>query len=327
LKDNLNLMGKVEIRQSANRIVVKAKEEILLVGGGSYIRINGSTIESGTAGDWVARAGRHQFKPPATLGAGLPGLPKLPEGQLKLEDVYANAQGLRGAPYRIVDVLGKAVEGTLDGGGRSFASGLAAGPARVFFQKEPRKPTDDGSDFNQWKGWPGRLLNEMAGLGRLDATRAPLSGILPIQARSLLEETMQMAEELGGALRGISALPGAAMTTATPGFGGGLAGMSSIPGWGGDIPLSRNFSGGAFDPLGKLGDLADGGVSSLADALPKWMKQSVAEARGLADTVSQLSSRAQGQPGALARVAQSALPGGFPGGAGGLPRLSTPPFV
>jgi type VI secretion system secreted protein VgrG len=61
LKDNLNLFAKLDIRQDANRITLRAKEEILLMGGGSYIKINADGIESGTKNEWSAHAQSHDF--------------------------------------------------------------------------------------------------------------------------------------------------------------------------------------------------------------------------------------------------------------------------
>jgi type VI secretion system secreted protein VgrG len=216
-------MAKIDITQNANRILLKAKEEILLVGGGSYLRINGATIENGTSGVWATRAAKHQFEAPAGMSASLPGLPALPEGQLKLEDLYANTQGLKGAPYKVVDVLGKTVEGTLDGSGTGLASGLAAGLARVFFEKDPRNPARDAEKFGIELPWPERMPAEIADLGQFsDAlSLGPGSfdtgagGNLPTQLQSLIDAAGNAASDLQDA----------------------LPGMSSISGWGGEIPL------------------------------------------------------------------------------------------
>jgi type VI secretion system secreted protein VgrG len=84
LKDNLNLFAKQEIKEESTRITLKAKEEILLVGGGSYLKINGATIENGTPGQWVAYAAKHSFASPRSMSASLPGWPRVGEGQLEL---------------------------------------------------------------------------------------------------------------------------------------------------------------------------------------------------------------------------------------------------
>jgi type VI secretion system secreted protein VgrG len=254
LKDNLNLMGKVEIRQSANRIVVKAKEEILLVGGGSYIRINGSTIESGTAGDWVARAGRHQFKPPATLGAGLPGLPKVGEGELALEQMYkTNKEGFQNAPYRVVDCLGHEKRGTLDAIGKAWVAGLAKGPVKVFFGEDPRNPWDDGHYFGNFDWWPDWARRRGEGAeGRSVLARASASCdhevlkqggeeikrvLAALQARpDLANDLLRKAGDPGEGLSGIAegllpgALPGGAQGLFGEVLAGGMGNLEALGG-------------------------------------------------------------------------------------------------
>ena len=65
LKDSVNILAKLNITHSANRISITAKEEVVINGGGSYSRWNASGIEEGTSGTWRSHAARHSMMAPA----------------------------------------------------------------------------------------------------------------------------------------------------------------------------------------------------------------------------------------------------------------------
>jgi type VI secretion system secreted protein VgrG len=44
--------------------------------------------------------------------------------------------------------------GTLDASGKALVSGLAKGPAKVFFGEDPRNPWDDRHYFGNFDWWP-----------------------------------------------------------------------------------------------------------------------------------------------------------------------------
>ncbi|GHT94532.1 hypothetical protein AGMMS49545_15970 [Betaproteobacteria bacterium] len=325
LKDNLNLFAKLEIRQDANRITLKAKEEILLIGGGSYIKINGSTIENGTPGVWVAYAAAHLFEPPASMGVSLPGLPKLPEGQLKLKELYANAQGLKSAPYKVVDVLGKTVTGTLDGSGQSFADGLAAGQAQVFFEKDPRNPAQDAEKFGVKLSWPEQIPSEIADVGAFtnplqSLLASALTSQLPTQIQSMLGNAENAISDLQDSLSGLSGLPemssiaGWGGNTPLPGAGNtGFPGMSSIPGFGGNISLPESVSGwSGIDPMGQMRDLLENPLSSLTSALPESLSQTVTQGLEAANTLNQLANLAQNPERIVSNAVSGVLSNSIP---------------
>jgi type VI secretion system secreted protein VgrG len=60
----IKLMSKVEIKKEGNRLILRAKEEILLIGGGSYIKINAQGIEYGTAREWAVHSGKQAMEGP-----------------------------------------------------------------------------------------------------------------------------------------------------------------------------------------------------------------------------------------------------------------------
>jgi len=65
LKESVNILAKLNITHSANRISITAKEEVVINGGGSYSRWNASGIEEGTNGTWRSHATKHVMVGPA----------------------------------------------------------------------------------------------------------------------------------------------------------------------------------------------------------------------------------------------------------------------
>ena len=77
LKNSVNILAKLDITQTATRITIAAKEEVLINGGGSFSRWNGSGIEHGTNGACRQQAASHTYAGPANA----------PPPQLKPVDV------------------------------------------------------------------------------------------------------------------------------------------------------------------------------------------------------------------------------------------------
>lgn len=71
LSNGISLLAKLEISQSANTITITAKEELVLVGGGSYARFNSAGVEHGTNGNFTAHASKHSFVDPKNIDTKL----------------------------------------------------------------------------------------------------------------------------------------------------------------------------------------------------------------------------------------------------------------
>ena len=67
LSDSINLLAKLNITQTGNRIVINAKEDIVINGGGSYVKFSKAGIEHGTTGTFVAHAASHSLIEPKSL--------------------------------------------------------------------------------------------------------------------------------------------------------------------------------------------------------------------------------------------------------------------
>ncbi|GGC19570.1 DUF2345 domain-containing protein [Pseudoduganella buxea] len=61
LSDNIKLLAKLEITHTANRITISAKEEVVINGGGSYVKFAAGVIEHGTNGNFIAHAKHHNL--------------------------------------------------------------------------------------------------------------------------------------------------------------------------------------------------------------------------------------------------------------------------
>jgi type VI secretion system secreted protein VgrG len=61
LSDSINLLAKLDITHTANRITISAKEDIVINGGGSYVKFTAGGIEHGTNGSFVAHAAHHSL--------------------------------------------------------------------------------------------------------------------------------------------------------------------------------------------------------------------------------------------------------------------------
>jgi type VI secretion system secreted protein VgrG len=71
LSDSINLLSKLNITHTANRITITAKEEVMINGGGSYVKYNAAGIEHGTNGTYVAHAATHSLPGPKNRSVDL----------------------------------------------------------------------------------------------------------------------------------------------------------------------------------------------------------------------------------------------------------------
>ncbi|TDR27752.1 DUF2345 domain-containing protein, partial [Hydromonas duriensis] len=212
LKDSINVLAKLNITHTANKITITGKEEVMIVGGGSYSKWSGGGIEHGTAGGWVEHAAAHLMPGPKSKGSSLP-IKQMGKGQLELNKLYKDVgdktlDKFSGAAYQVIDALGVIKKGTLDKQGHAKVGGLAAGPAKVFIEKDPRKAWEKPQNFGQYK-WPKQessadeqaqtstLTNNISSITSLAGQAGQLVGA----AAGLTGSTalMSIAQGLGGA--------------------------------------------------------------------------------------------------------------------------------
>jgi type VI secretion system secreted protein VgrG len=123
LADSVNLLAKMQITQTANRITITAKEEIMLNGGGSYFRLSSDAIELGSKGAVTYHGAQHEFLGAKGIDAAI-AMP--PRGQLKGSGIFnlsshEAASGRLGAgmPFRLYKNGSIFEEGVLDSDGNA----------------------------------------------------------------------------------------------------------------------------------------------------------------------------------------------------------------
>ncbi|MFM0140911.1 DUF2345 domain-containing protein, partial [Caballeronia grimmiae] len=72
LSDAVNVIAKLKIHQSAQRIEIWADQELSLRGGKSYITLNDAGIDNGTPGQWQSYAATHQMPGPKSAPDDVP---------------------------------------------------------------------------------------------------------------------------------------------------------------------------------------------------------------------------------------------------------------
>ncbi|WP_306395720.1 type VI secretion system Vgr family protein [Telluria beijingensis] len=193
LKDSVNILAKLNITHTANRITITAKEEVVINGGTSFSRWNASGIVHGTSGKWVQHAAHHSFEP--AKSEGTPSLPQpvqLAPGQLDLVHQYVSLeggkkQGIRQGDYTVVDAEGGIHQGMLDGDGFASVAGLPMGMATVSYGKDPRDPWDEDSYFGQGTEWPTAALSNAgadAAAGSINGAAGKLGAVAQAAQRA-----------------------------------------------------------------------------------------------------------------------------------------------
>ncbi|TFW30761.1 type VI secretion system Vgr family protein [Massilia horti] len=134
LTDNINLLAKLNITQTANRILINATEDIVINGGGSYVKLSAGGIEHGTNGTFVAHAATHDFVSSKSMAA-----PDLKtdvvdiavKRDLHLEYVDADEVPLQDDPIQAHAWDGEKHDTRLDGSGRTTLANVSRGSFRA----------------------------------------------------------------------------------------------------------------------------------------------------------------------------------------------------
>ncbi|WEF30831.1 type VI secretion system Vgr family protein [Pseudoduganella chitinolytica] len=126
LNDSINLLAKLNITQTANKIVISAKEEVLISGAGSYVKFSAAGIEHGTDGEATVHAASHAAVGPQSIDVVQQkifeeAVPRKYSQQVLVDTaLWQLPDGARKVAYKFISeadtVLGS---GTLDGEGKS----------------------------------------------------------------------------------------------------------------------------------------------------------------------------------------------------------------
>ena len=124
LSDSVNILAKLNITHSANRITISAKEEVLINGGGSYVKFTAGGIEHGTTGDYVVHAANKNLVGPQGMETIKQQAFEKSEPAKFSQKLFVDRNlwdlpsGLRTVKYKFVSAtMGVLGSGTLDGSG------------------------------------------------------------------------------------------------------------------------------------------------------------------------------------------------------------------
>ena len=145
LSNSIKLLAKLEISLEANRIKISAKEEVVIIGDGSYAKFRAGAIEFGTAGSFTAHAAKHSFSSAKRMGvdsvssaltastAGLDAVP--PEtGEAWVEFELVDQDGaIPGERFVLTDPSGTQHCGNVDERGGARIERLPEGRCKVEF--------------------------------------------------------------------------------------------------------------------------------------------------------------------------------------------------
>ncbi|MEQ5844343.1 MULTISPECIES: type VI secretion system Vgr family protein [Paraburkholderia] len=120
LKDNINLLAKLNVTVTATKITISAQQEVEINGGGSYTRWAAGQIKSGTSGGFEVHSASRTFVGPDSVST--PAIPALPPEK---EQLHFALRALPGAgrqyasePYDLYKGGAKIGEGVTDEFGR-----------------------------------------------------------------------------------------------------------------------------------------------------------------------------------------------------------------
>ncbi|MDN0122316.1 type VI secretion system tip protein VgrG [Yersinia aleksiciae] len=116
----------ITITSTEDEIKITAKKSITLNAGGSYITLDENRIESGTAGEYMTKAGHYERQEKASLKSIIPVFPIIEPGEHSLrfafygdDHVIGSMGHLVGQPYNIRNSAGEVIaSGVLDQSGR-----------------------------------------------------------------------------------------------------------------------------------------------------------------------------------------------------------------
>ncbi|MDF9619167.1 DUF2345 domain-containing protein, partial [Pseudomonas entomophila] len=269
LKDNINLLAKLDITANADRILLKAKTELVVQGGGSATTYNAGGITHVTSANYTAHAAQFAHIGAASKAGTFPEPPKPGKGALELFNLYANTKGIKAGDYEVTDALGTVLKGALDGQGFNAVSGAAPGPASAKFGLDtadtwslgsfakglpwPKLAAIEEGTPSMFEAMPDALIPEGGGAAMAKAKQLASSGMDAAKTGMSLLKTGQNAlqgvQQVQGALKGgVAGLPQLA-TAASRALGVTRKAGAAMPG---ALPKLPAFKPPSLNPVTDL---------------------------------------------------------------------------
>jgi type VI secretion system secreted protein VgrG len=269
----LTALKGVSISSTQDTVTLNASKSLMLMCGGSYIRLEGSQVEIGSAGE-ITLKGPLRIGGSATQQAALPVLPTQQDTGLQLWHTYPNGEPVKNAKYKIVFPDGSFRAGRLDADGKATVANVPRGGGRVQYFEEDGSFESRSRRFADPDGRPQTMT----------------SG----DTRALPSMTAQA----------LSAAPALAGTVA----GGGIDGaIKAGRGTGADV--LAQVAGAAMHSAGVSADVAGPLVSAAATAA---MGGSAAASQAMPGALDAQVGHAVGQPSAMQSAGPAEVHGQSP---------------
>ncbi|MEN9866185.1 MAG: hypothetical protein RL748_1775, partial [Pseudomonadota bacterium] len=157
LEKNIHALAKLNITHTANRITLSAKEEVVINGGGSYIKYSGKGIEQGTAGKYVSHAAKHEFVGPNSIPVHIPpppvaNIPDAFSNRLDVHDLFVQHE-FGDIAYAAKFADGRIFTGRLDEHGRT---------AQIYDKEEGKLEVLVGKSYDEWELLVDEVADEVA---------------------------------------------------------------------------------------------------------------------------------------------------------------------
>ncbi|AVR95813.1 type VI secretion system Vgr family protein [Pseudoduganella armeniaca] len=168
--NDLDLIAEKVVRllSTTARVEIHAQEEVLISAGGSFVKINGSGITSGTSGTWTSHASKHSMPGPATQQSVMPHIakPELEKTDLEFRHLTDWGEPLAGAAYKAILSDGSIRKGILDAAGIARISGVPPGTgAKIEYDYRPLQvistvSTELDDDIHELLNWVAGTVGE-----------------------------------------------------------------------------------------------------------------------------------------------------------------------
>ncbi|WP_180082736.1 DUF2345 domain-containing protein, partial [Acinetobacter sp. YH12123] len=138
----------IQIISTEDVVYITSPKEIILTGGGSQLKINGSGIFPTTGGKFEVKAGQHLFTGGSTAQPKNITLPLLGEMQnwMELNYHYDDLSPVKGAPFKVFFEDGSYREGTLDDKGYAKLENVPKGKSEIYYGEDPSEFKKDIPD-------------------------------------------------------------------------------------------------------------------------------------------------------------------------------------
>lgn len=142
----------IQIISTEDTVYITSPKELILTGGGSQLKINGSGIFPTTSGKFEVKAGQHKFVGGSKTNYVLPHLPltEIKKDDLVLEYLHSDGSPVKGAEFEVLLSDGSRKKGKLDDKGKAVVKGVPAGRAKIQYGEDQSEDDFPPHEIDDW---------------------------------------------------------------------------------------------------------------------------------------------------------------------------------